>query len=38
VTVAQLRDELVPGIQTLLLGSVSDKVIRHAKCPVTVVN
>jgi nucleotide-binding universal stress UspA family protein len=24
-------------IQTLLLGSVSDKVIRHARCPVTVV-
>ena len=24
-------------IQTLLLGSVSDKVIRHAKCPVTVI-
>jgi nucleotide-binding universal stress UspA family protein len=24
-------------IKTLLLGSVSDKVIRHAKCPVTVI-
>jgi nucleotide-binding universal stress UspA family protein len=24
-------------IQTLLLGSVSDKVMRHAKCPVTVI-
>lgn len=25
-------------IKTLLLGSVSDKVIRHAKCPVTVIS
>lgn len=25
-------------IKTLMLGSVSDKVIRHAKCPVTVIS